>query len=86
MISSCMFSTAPMTPKNADTTGMMYSPRSPNVRTSPPTTAGSVPSRSTMNHAPPTKKITAMTSAAATNPRGTATAAAKRPTGARGTE
>ena len=81
MISSCMFSSAPIAPKNSDTSGITQSPRPANRRTSAATTAGSVPSRSTTTHAPPTSSTRPITSAAATKPRGIATAAPNGPTG-----
>ena len=86
MISSCMFSRAPIAAKNRQMTGIAHSPRRLKRATSIATSAGSVPRRSTTTQAPPTKRTTAITSPAATKPRGTAVAAASRPTGARGTE
>ena len=85
MVSSCMFSSAPIVAKNTQTTGIAHKPRCLNLRTSAATTAGRVPRRSTTTQAPPTKSTTAITSAAATKPRGTTTAAANGPTGASAT-
>ncbi len=82
MISSSMFSRAPIAPKNMQTIGMTHKPRPANASTSHPTMAGSVPRRSTTTHAPPTSSTRTMMSAPAMNPRGTETTAANGPTGA----
>jgi hypothetical protein len=82
MISSCMFSTAPMSAKKNETIGMAQRPRPWKRATIAAISRASVPSLSRTTHAPPTKSTTATTSAASTNPRGTATKAANGPTGA----
>jgi hypothetical protein len=82
MISSCMFSSAPIVAKKSATIGIATRPLEPKAETSAPISRPSVPIRSTTIHAAPTKSTTPMTSAASTNPRGTATTAPNGPTGA----
>jgi hypothetical protein len=82
MISSCMFSSAPQTPNAMQMSPTTRWRRRANRPTSPSTIQPSVPARSTTVHAPPTRSTSTTTSAAAITPRGTATNAAKTPTGA----
>ncbi len=85
MISSCMFSSAPIVANSVETIGTSSRPLCRNRQAACPTARMSVPRRSTMTHAPPQIRTTTMTSAASMKPRGTATAAANAPTGLEGT-
>jgi hypothetical protein len=85
MISSCMFSSAPIIAKKMETIGIVQSPPAPSAPTRSAMTACSAPSRSTTIQAPPTNRTTVITSAAAMKPRATPTALPNSPTGARGT-
>ena len=85
MISSCMFSSAPIDAKKKDTTGIASRFRRRKALAIAPTRRPSVPRPSTTTHAPPTKRIAAMTSPPSTNPCGSETSAPKGPTGDRST-
>lgn len=85
MISSCMFSRAPIVAKNRTTHGIASCPRPRKRLTSAPTTTVSVPIRSTTIHAAPHIRIVMMTSIPAAKPRGTAITVRNGPTGAAST-
>ena len=82
MISSCMFSRMPPRAKGRATIGISSASRWPKRRTSASTAARSAPVASTTVKAPPIRNTRNTTSAASAMPRGIATAAANRPTGA----
>ena len=85
MISSCMFSTTPPVAKKIETMGMTSRSRPLSVRTSDVTPRRSAPVSSTTVNAPPMRNTRKITSAASAMPRGSATIASKRLTGARST-